>query len=102
MVWRHFSEPDDDEVAERKALAAQAGAMALQLTDKVPEPSSPSQEEAWAMLDTVGAQFLWWTWHSSEPLYQDREGGVPIASSFWIMSNMMSLAWLLHGSIPIE
>ena len=54
--------------------------------------------ESWAMLDTVGAQFLWWTWHSSEPLYEDREGGVPIASSFWIMASMGSLAWCLRRS----
>eukprot|EP00729_Bicosta_minor_P007042 gene7042-10385_t len=48
--------------------------------------------EAWALLDTVGAQFIWWTWHNGEPLYADREGGVPVASSFWIMSSMAALA----------
>ena len=51
MVWRHFSEPDEDEVAERKALAAQARVMALQLTNEAPSPKSPSQEEAWALLE---------------------------------------------------
>jgi len=54
--------------------------------------------EAWAVLDTVGAQFLWWTWHSSEPLYVDREGGVPIASSFWIMASMGAIALCLRSS----
>jgi hypothetical protein len=52
--------------------------------------------EAWALLDTVGAQFLWWTWHASEPLYADREGGVPVASSFWIMATMGSMALVLR------
>jgi hypothetical protein len=52
--------------------------------------------EAWALLDTVGARFLWWTWHNSEPLYDDREGGVPVASSFWIMASMGSLAIVIE------
>ena len=52
--------------------------------------------ETWALLDTVGAQFLWWTWHASEPLYADREGGVPVASSFWIMATMGSMALVLR------
>ena len=51
--------------------------------------------EAWALLDTVGARFIWWHWHNSEPLYDDREGGVPVASSFWIMASMGSLALAL-------
>ena len=52
--------------------------------------------EAWALLDTVGAQFQWWHWHSSEPIYDDREAGVPVASAFWIMSSCGSLALALR------
>lgn len=54
--------------------------------------------EAWALLDTIGAQFLWWTWHNSEPLYEDRAEGVPVASSFWIMASMASLSLILRAS----
>jgi hypothetical protein len=54
--------------------------------------------EAWALLDAVGAQFIWWHWHTSEPLYEDREGGVPVASSFWITASMGSMALVLMRS----
>ena len=56
--------------------------------------------EAWALLDMVGARLLWWTWHNDEPLYQDREGGVPVASSFWILASMASLPLTLHYCCP--
>ena len=51
--------------------------------------------EAWAMLDMMGAQFIWWTWHTSEPLYADREAGIPIASSFWMAASMGGIALAL-------
>jgi hypothetical protein len=51
--------------------------------------------EAWALLDMMGAQFIWWTWHTSEPLYADRELGIPIASSFWMASSMGGIALAL-------
>ena len=56
--------------------------------------------ESWALLDMVGARLLWWTWHNSEPLYADREGGVPVASSFWILASMASLPITLHYCCP--
>ena len=56
--------------------------------------------EAWALLDMVGARLLWWTWHNDEPLYADREGGVPVASSFWILASMGSLPLTLRYCCP--
>lgn len=56
--------------------------------------------ESWALLDMVGARMLWWTWHNGEPLYADREGGVPVASSFWILASMGSLPLTLRWCCP--
>lgn len=41
--------------------------------------------------DTVGAKFLWWTWHNGEPMYEERIHGVPVASTFWAAASMWSL-----------
>ena len=38
-----------------------------------------------------------WHWHSGEPLYEDREAGVPVASAFWIMASCGSLALTLRA-----
>ena len=38
-----------------------------------------------------------WHWHSAEPLYEDREAGVPVASAFWIMASCGSLALTLRA-----
>ena len=40
----------------------------------------------WQPFDLIGIHFQFWTWHNNEPLYSQRHGGVPIASTFWIMS----------------
>ena len=53
--------------------------------------------EAWALLDTIGAQLQWWHWHNSEPLYADRDAGVPVASAFWIMASCGSLTLTLRA-----
>uniref|UniRef100_A0A0G4HUB6 DUF7802 domain-containing protein n=1 Tax=Chromera velia CCMP2878 TaxID=1169474 RepID=A0A0G4HUB6_9ALVE len=50
----------------------------------------------WGLLDQVGLKQLWWTWHNDEPLYADRNFGVPIASSFWILSSVASLSFLMR------
>jgi len=36
--------------------------------------------------DWIGIHFQFWTWHNDEPLYHQRRGGVPVASTFWMMS----------------
>jgi hypothetical protein len=48
----------------------------------------------WASLDVVGLKYMWWTWHSSEPLYSDRHNGVPVASTFWATATIGSLSWM--------
>eukprot|EP01059_Diplonema_ambulator_P000029 TRINITY_DN10018_c0_g1_i1.p1 TRINITY_DN10018_c0_g1~~TRINITY_DN10018_c0_g1_i1.p1 ORF type:complete len:414 (+),score=116.07 TRINITY_DN10018_c0_g1_i1:745-1986(+) len=52
----------------------------------------------WAILDTIGFAFLWWTWHNTELIYTDRDqySGVPHASGFWITASGISLVWLLR------
>lgn len=50
----------------------------------------------WTVLDTVGLRYLWWTWHTSDPLYLDRILGVPAASGFWILASGCSLSLLLN------
>lgn len=50
----------------------------------------------WTVLDTVGLRYLWWTWHTDDPLYADRILGVPAASGFWILASGCSLSLLLN------
>jgi hypothetical protein len=42
---------------------------------------------------------LWWTWHNGEPLYTDRIWGVPVASTFWIISSTFALSLTLKSII---
>ena len=37
-----------------------------------------------------------WHWHSDEPIYKDREAGVPVASAFWVMASCGSLVLTLR------
>ncbi|MBS0290863.1 MAG: hypothetical protein JSS07_12615 [Proteobacteria bacterium] len=48
------------------------------------------------ILDAVGLKFLWWTWHNSDVLYQDRVMGVPIVSAFWIMASTLALSFVIR------
>ena len=50
----------------------------------------------WACLDVVGLKYLWWTWHSDEPLYAERHNGVPIASTFWSMATIGALSYIFR------
>lgn len=50
----------------------------------------------WGILDTIGAKFLWWTWHSSEPMYAERDWGVPIASTYWISAMCGALPFAMR------
>lgn len=33
--------------------------------------------------ELAGAKFLWWTWHDTDPLLQDRFYGVPVHVLFY-------------------
>lgn len=50
----------------------------------------------WGMLDTIGLKFLWWTWHTDDPLYEGRILGVPAASTFWIFVSTVCLSFVLN------
>eukprot|EP00494_Astrolonche_serrata_P007179 UN07206 len=45
------------------------------------------------VLDIVGIQYLWWTWHNTEPIYDGRYFGVPVASTFWMCVSQGSLSF---------
>eukprot|EP00005_Dracoamoeba_jomungandri_P006931 CAMPEP_0174269066 /NCGR_PEP_ID=MMETSP0439-20130205/39740_1 /TAXON_ID=0 /ORGANISM="Stereomyxa ramosa, Strain Chinc5" /LENGTH=247 /DNA_ID=CAMNT_0015357633 /DNA_START=262 /DNA_END=1002 /DNA_ORIENTATION=- len=46
--------------------------------------------------DLIGAKYMWWTWHNSDPLYSNRDHGVPPASPFWVMAYIGGLAVTLR------
>jgi hypothetical protein len=49
--------------------------------------------------DLIGAKFLWWTWHDSDPLIAARILGVPIGSTMWVASFVASFAFLLDRGV---
>lgn len=46
--------------------------------------------------DIVGAKFLWWTWHDTDPAIARRILGAPIGSTMWVISFAASYAWLFN------
>jgi hypothetical protein len=42
--------------------------------------------------DLGGLAYAFWSFHWDEPLYRDREGGVPVASGFWVLAYVGGLA----------
>ena len=53
--------------------------------------------------DAVGARLLWWTWHDSDFLMQDRWLLVPYQSSVWVLifTGVLSLVMSRSGRNPI-
>jgi hypothetical protein len=49
----------------------------------------------YAPYDIVGAKFLWWTWHDSDPRIANRILGAPIGSTMWVIAFTAAFAWLL-------
>ena len=49
----------------------------------------------YAPYDIVGAKFLWWTWHDSDPRIANRILGAPIGSTMWVLTFTAAFAWLL-------
>ena len=49
----------------------------------------------YAVYDIVGARFLWWTWHGSDPAIASRILGAPAGSSMFVIGIGASFAWLL-------
>jgi len=70
-----------------------------QFLDIVPvtEPR-PGVEQA--PYDIVGAKFLWWSWHDTDPPIASRLLGAPIGSTIWVICFVASFAlivtWMLE------
>jgi hypothetical protein len=48
----------------------------------------------YAPYDIVGAKFLWWTWHDTDPPIKNRLLGAPIGSTMWILTFTAAFSWL--------
>lgn len=46
--------------------------------------------------DVVGAHFLWWTWHETDPSVSQRLIGVPVGSSLWVLTFASAFYLLLQ------
>ena len=53
----------------------------------------------YAPYDIVGAKFLWWTWHESDPRIAGRLLGAPLGSTIWVITFVASFAYLLNRVI---
>lgn len=49
----------------------------------------------YAPYDIVGAKFLWWTWHDSDPPTANRILGAPIGSTMWVITFVAAFSGLL-------
>jgi hypothetical protein len=49
----------------------------------------------YAPYDIVGAKFLWWTWHDTDPAIANRILGAPAGSSMFVIGFAGAFAWLL-------
>ncbi len=56
----------------------------------------------YAPYDIVGAKFLWWTWHNSDPRIANRILGAPIGSTMWVITFTAAFAWLLGRVVDKE
>jgi hypothetical protein len=46
--------------------------------------------------DIIGAKYLWWTWHDTDPPIAQRILGAPIGSTMWIILFTASFSFLLN------
>jgi hypothetical protein len=53
----------------------------------------------YAPYDIVGAKFLWWTWHDTDPAMAVRILGAPVSSSLWVLTFVGAFAWLNDRAI---
>jgi hypothetical protein len=53
----------------------------------------------YAPYDIVGAKFLWWTWHDSDPPIANRILGAPIGSTMWIITFVAAFSGLLGRAV---
>lgn len=50
----------------------------------------------YCVYDIVGARFIWWTWHDTDPPISERILGAPIGSTMWVITFTSAFAFLLH------
>lgn len=53
----------------------------------------------YAPYDIVGAKFMWWTWHDTDPTLGARILGAPISSSLWVLTFVGAFAWLVDYAL---
>lgn len=53
----------------------------------------------YAPYDIVGAKFLWWTWHDTDPTIGARILGAPISSSLWVLTFVGAFGWLIDRAL---
>lgn len=53
----------------------------------------------YAPYDIVGAKFMWWTWHDTDPTIAVRILGAPVSSSLWVLTFVGAFAWLNDRAI---
>jgi hypothetical protein len=53
----------------------------------------------YAPYDIVGAKFLWWTWHDTDPTIAARILGAPISSSLWVLTFVGAFGWLVDRAL---
>jgi hypothetical protein len=49
----------------------------------------------YAPCDIVGAKFLWWTWHDTDPAIAKRILGAPVGSTLFVLTIGAAFSWLL-------
>jgi hypothetical protein len=53
----------------------------------------------YAPYDIIGAKFLWWTWHTSDPRIAQRLLGAPVSSSIWVITFVSAFALVINRVI---
>ena len=53
----------------------------------------------YAPYDIMGAKFMWWTWHDTDPPIDARLLGAPVSSSLWILTFVSTFSFLLDRAI---
>jgi len=56
----------------------------------------------YAPYDIVGAKFLWWSWHDTDPPIAARILGAPVGSTLWVLTFVAVFGVLLYGIAPPE
>jgi hypothetical protein len=53
----------------------------------------------YGVYDIIGAKFLWWTWHDTDPPISNRLLGVPVGSTMWVIVFSATFAFLLGRQV---